>query len=337
MRPPTFLYRYRPLNSEAQVERELASINEAYLWFSRFVDLNDPTEMTDANVLPVKTSTSFWLEVLLGNHGAEIAKTMNNKARFFSTSLMPKDTSSICCFSESNCNRVMWAHYGSSYRGMCVCYDVEKLLALSNFCWGNGFHPVRYLETKNIDSEKTLGDHDGTNASYGSFTIKHSAWAYEKEWRLLWREGTGKNFHTRNAIVEIVIGPNTPPEIAKRIERAAENSLFDIAYAYFEGFELKVQRKGGTHNPQTCLCAISPNVAEKQKELVIQGYDAGSLELAIQKARLYPDASMLHYIGVFDDEPYLWAMLGVRLFDGTEGVKTLKFLIKGKGFSPIYQ
>lgn len=40
---PRLLYRYRKLTDET-IDREIASIKEPYLWFSKYRELNDPME-----------------------------------------------------------------------------------------------------------------------------------------------------------------------------------------------------------------------------------------------------------------------------------------------------
>lgn len=95
----------------------------------------------------------------------------------------------IKCFSESNKNNLMWAHYADSYKGVCVEYDISKLTDTTVL---KQIFPVCYLETRRMfgsiehlmeyikqeTEEKELRD------TKGIFLAKSNIWKYEKEWRI---------------------------------------------------------------------------------------------------------------------------------------------------------
>ena len=39
-----------------------------------------------------------------------------------------EDMAYMSCFSEDNDNLLMWAHYGDNHRGICVEYDIKKMI-----------------------------------------------------------------------------------------------------------------------------------------------------------------------------------------------------------------
>ncbi|MGY3034301.1 hypothetical protein ACVIIV_003471 [Bradyrhizobium sp. USDA 4354] len=41
--------------------------------------------------------------------------------------LRSKPKIGICCFSDTNDNELMWAHYAANYSGICVAYLAERL------------------------------------------------------------------------------------------------------------------------------------------------------------------------------------------------------------------
>lgn len=334
---PAHIFRYRPLASKDQIERELASISEAYLWFSKFSDLNDPGEMTDAETEELPSAVKLGLNLLLRD-GDKIAEVSYNRAKFRASKLIPKQTSSICCFSETDDHQSMWAYYASDFRGVCVRYDTQKLLSLQGFCWGNRLHPVLYSDKKLLKTEDIFDRGSRSETTTASFTIKHRDWSHEKEWRLLQRENFGKFFHTRNAISEIIIGPRTAEDLKQKIEALAREKSLTVSYARFNGFNLEFDRGVSQHTEQNAeLCIVRSEVEDMRRELIKRGYDAETLGAAIGKARSYPGAEELGYIQIHDDEPILYAILGFKLSNGTQGVKILNFSILDKKFSEKFE
>ncbi|MDO4332786.1 MAG: DUF2971 domain-containing protein [Eubacteriales bacterium] len=77
----------------------------------------------------------------------------------------------IACFSERPDSLLMWGHYANNHRGICVGYDLKKLI--ENYdCL-----PVIYEEElpQNINNAHILKD----------TLTKYRDWEYEKEWRII--------------------------------------------------------------------------------------------------------------------------------------------------------
>ena len=130
---PRYLYRYRPLGiSKERDEQEFASLRECYLWFTRFQYLNDPAELANAVVDDIPESVYKVLESTSPSL-SEIAKVSRRRAQHDTEYLLPKDSSSVCCFSEIHNHQAMWAYYANGFSGMCVKYDLEKLISLLGF------------------------------------------------------------------------------------------------------------------------------------------------------------------------------------------------------------
>ena len=101
----------------------------------------------------------------------------------------------VTCFSASGWdNQLMWSHYASSYSGICVEYDFEKMHDFIGFVF-----PVEYsserptLSLKDLGLDKFEKDENGnwqageTNISaiLSYLLAKNKCWDYEEEWRII--------------------------------------------------------------------------------------------------------------------------------------------------------
>lgn len=96
----------------------------------------------------------------------------------------------IGCLTEHNDSLLMWAHYGASYRGVCIEYDFSNFSAPEKDCI---FAPVMYRDSRPEVPEsvitKSYKGHaipteDQNQLSKGLFT-KSPDWKYEYEWRIV--------------------------------------------------------------------------------------------------------------------------------------------------------
>ena len=102
---PRRLYRYRSID---HIERELEAIEEAYLFCAAYKDMNDPME---------------------GMYSASERLRKSRAYRQIQTDVLSNKRSlGICSFSEVHNNELMWAHYASRFKGICVEYDLIELL-----------------------------------------------------------------------------------------------------------------------------------------------------------------------------------------------------------------
>jgi hypothetical protein len=112
MRPvlPPRRYRYRSLTrSPNAVEEEIDSILNNYLYCSPFTRMNDPMEGYHRSSSMLKGQTDY--------------KKIVRKIRD------DKSNIGIACFTETQENVLMWAHYASNYTGMCLSYSASELVA----------------------------------------------------------------------------------------------------------------------------------------------------------------------------------------------------------------
>jgi hypothetical protein len=99
----------------------------------------------------------------------------------------------------------MWAHYGDSYRGMCIgyaAYVVPNPRIL---------HPVQYIKRvpKKIFTPASLSPQELLEWYLLSKPI---AWSYEREWRWVMGGAAGLEDNVVFPVVEVIFGPRMPVE-----------------------------------------------------------------------------------------------------------------------------
>lgn len=159
---PQYLYRYRSLTRRpGSLENEINSIRRAYLYCSNFRNMNDAME-------------GFY-------DPSEGLRDTEDFARVMRRIYDEKSTHGIACFSETNSNELMWAHYADNYAGICVRYKTQSLV--------DGLDPdVRLVRVAYGDAPPPVGREDALNSKSAAIKIlshKKANWAYEREWRVL--------------------------------------------------------------------------------------------------------------------------------------------------------
>jgi hypothetical protein len=107
----------------------------------------------------------------------------------------------IKCFTQRWDHDLMWAHYGSGHRGVCVgVYEAEHLLR--GWRYNVGFLKVRYVNQKKIaPSTPSL-----RKLVREFMSLKFEKWSYEQEGRLLSFRGGGMLRARPSGIREVILG-----------------------------------------------------------------------------------------------------------------------------------
>jgi hypothetical protein len=106
----------------------------------------------------------------------------------------------VCCFTSTNSNLLMWAHYANSYRGYCLEYYTNQ----------DPFSKIKHVQyTKCIPTFDILGfiSKPSSNLISNLFVTKSIDWKYEKEWRLLHAEAGTEYVYPANSLKAIYFGP----------------------------------------------------------------------------------------------------------------------------------
>lgn len=115
----------------------------------------------------------------------------------------------------------MWSHYANAHKGFCIEYDFGSLAPgdlRRRLCF-----PVFY-RAKKTDATRYLADTGAQdfNNLFGQFLclLKHSSWAYEKEWRIVHAIGPDHaNFEMPMPVPSaIIVGSEAKQDDVARME-----------------------------------------------------------------------------------------------------------------------
>ena len=206
---PRRLYRYRSID---HIERELEAIDEAYLFCAAYKDMNDPME---------------------GMYSASERLRKSKVYRQFQTDVLSNKRSlGICSFSEVHNNQLMWTHYASRFKRICVEYDLIALLK----CLPREVDFVRMLyseERPNVGLTRTgVNDLAKMILSY-----KNHRWSYEREWRMFAPRQGKLYYEERKCVTRVYIGSQ-----ALGLRRTTEQRLralgIKMSVMYLDGYSM---------------------------------------------------------------------------------------------------
>lgn len=111
----------------------------------------------------------------------------------------------ISCFSESNSDLLMWAHYGGKYKGFCLEFSTE-------------FEP--FSKAKRVQYHEKIPEasvlpfllSNNVDGALDFFCIKPNSWSYEKEWRVFHKEAGTLYHYEAQALTGVYFGPEISDE-----------------------------------------------------------------------------------------------------------------------------
>lgn len=193
---PKYLYRYRPIRNRDELRQELSTLREGYIWTTPYTGQNDPTE------------GHYRVRSSLASSSAEPQHLLQL--------MVEKSALGICSFSETHTNEIMWAHYGSSFSGLCVRYNVSRLLE----ALPEDDYLVRVFYDEKLIS---VGDLTDPQAAHRILSRKSYRWLYEREWRVLSRRR--ERLHLRaglGVVTRVFTGLRFDPELEGELDAALE-------------------------------------------------------------------------------------------------------------------
>lgn len=215
---PTQLYRYRSFrrfddDTEEVQGRELAAIQQGYIWAAAYHQMNDPME-----------GTFFARRDGTGDH-------------YFQTILDSiregKQRTGIACFSETPTNELMWAHYADEFRGICIAYDFSDLR--DSLEANAAFSRLFYTESPpNLD----LGENDLETDVRRVLSSKSQKWGYEREWRMFTQRLGRIRYRNVATVRTIYFGHRIDPDIRRTIEGLARQQGIDCSEMRLDGYRV---------------------------------------------------------------------------------------------------
>lgn len=220
------LHRYSAINEKLE-----QSLVENYLWFSDPMGFNDPYDcnlevycdgtfeeilnyLYEANVVAdEKVPNQYLLDRagLLAARPDEMEK-LSKKADMDTISKL-----GVCCLSERKDSLLMWSHYGDSYRGICLTFDISRDWELFSK------HPLKVEYPENYPLHRFPAEHKKFHSYRFLVATKSREWAYENEVRLV-RDDHSAPFRekvpfNKNALIGVTFGHKCPEESRRNIIR----------------------------------------------------------------------------------------------------------------------
>jgi len=167
-------------------ENGLSDISLRRLKISRFRDLNDPFELK-----AVRTDN------------IPFSKALNSWAKEFDRD------NGLLCFSKNWHNPVLWSHYASKHRGMCLGFEIADDI-LGHIRYSDSEHRLE-IQYQDGDLNKGLEEEFAKDLLF----TKYEHWRYEEETRAIVKldHATIENglyfypFDERLILREVILGP----------------------------------------------------------------------------------------------------------------------------------
>lgn len=155
---------------------------------------------------------------------------------------------SLCCFSTSNLNYLLWSYYGRNHKGFCLelnltdCIkstlddNVQIIQFYNETVFG---FPVIYgCHSAHLSRDKLLKNVMSTKESIELIRYKYPFWQYEQEFRLLsFLKGPIQIRIPKNAIKSITYGLETDKEDIAYVDSKLTELGFDICHQKITTFD----------------------------------------------------------------------------------------------------
>lgn len=231
-----FLYRFRSDNQQFTIDE----LQNSYVYFQGKDKLNDPFDCypdligINPDSQNVRDYVRSELDKIFPN--LEKFKTdileetigllkKDNSISKFAQPLINKlaDTIGIACFTTDLNNLLMWSHYASFHRGICLKFNTS-----SDKTFFDGAAKVRYTKKfKRIDINL---EHGKEMESFEHMILtKSDIWSSENEIRLT-RIKQGKYSYKRDALNAIIFGIQTDETFKKKIIEATFDLYPQVKY-----------------------------------------------------------------------------------------------------------
>lgn len=215
------------------------SLVKGYLYFAHPDHLNDPFDCR----VDIKRSAHDATSKLYGSKKANLAKLAGLEGYF---DQIQKDTgkAGICSFSLELENSVLWSHYASEHRGVCLTYDFPESFLVDETNEIIGVAPVEYEENPLTEWFIEYAPENG-NSDFKEFTlevikkvltIKSKCWNYEKEVRIIRQEQSTLTI-PKVFLKQVCFGLNTPESDISLVRALIDSSGYKVSYCKMERTE----------------------------------------------------------------------------------------------------
>ncbi|WP_234849380.1 DUF2971 domain-containing protein [Sinorhizobium medicae] len=195
---PRQLYRYRSLvgKDPNKFRQELNAIIEAHVYCPSYDSMNDPMEGSHRESALLKESTKY----------DQTIQAVRDAI----------DTFGIASFSETMDHEPMWAHYADHFKGICIEYNVKRLLDHLDDEYEfvrmtyNERAPMLYRNSESAENRAKM-----------ILSCKSVRWASEREWRLIGPETGPARYEDARIVTSVFLGSR----VSRGHERAIREEL----------------------------------------------------------------------------------------------------------------
>src|SRR3954469_4342763 len=192
---PSSVYRYRRLGEFAA--QEIAALLGCYVYCPAYSELNDPMEGKHRLSARFQKNPTF------------------NKRRSQVTAAF--DALGVASFSEVHNHEPMWAHYADEFKGMCIQYNLNKLL--KGLGPGTAITRMMYTEQEPVLVDDSSNAVERARKCLSSKTVR---WASEREWRIFSECRGEASYGDRSPVTRIYLGSRVSDEDESVVVAAAK-------------------------------------------------------------------------------------------------------------------
>ncbi len=213
--PPTLLHKFYSLEG-GKFEQIKQLLSNNVIYFSKCDEFNDPWECKPSfRYQTSPTSMGDYFYRLISRLKPEIPEAkrrqdanamgenwLNNPEQHLSDISMIQSQIlakyGIFCMSASKTHPLLWAHYASGHRGLCLTFATDA--SQKAF-----YYAQRVIYQKDYPVAELDGE-DFQQLYNASLLTKSDDWSYEQEWRLCWKERSGLQSFPPDALVALSFG-----------------------------------------------------------------------------------------------------------------------------------
>ena len=216
---PLFLYKYFSSDGSHSHENLRGAIVESVLRLNSPTGFNDPFEFAAHFVMEATDDEKrARFEALARRHAphmgsraveARIQELMSQNVEYFSTGWQQsiskiRDEAGVYCFAGSAKNLLMWSHYASNHKGLCLQFERALDVGVLSHAVSAEYKAELPILNWFLNFESDIG---------AMLFRKHPCWQYERESRLLINEAAGQYLRfAPEALRSVVIGCKAKPD-----------------------------------------------------------------------------------------------------------------------------
>lgn len=243
LRPRRSLYKFSRIS-----ENLINTLTEAYLWYSRPNDFNDPfdckmvinynldrttikkyvsiidhgsNDQSEVKRLVVNSESEYSyldkyyvnFQKLIASGDTHALNKILSAAKFAERSKTTDQLMGVCCFTADPTNLLMWAHYGAQHTGICLEFRHRgSKTGFQHTCF-----PVLYRKRIPIFVWKQQDLRHEARILLKGVLIKSVHWQYEREWRSVVLGKFGKQSFEKQDLTSVIFGVNATRKDIKKV------------------------------------------------------------------------------------------------------------------------